>query len=329
MPERSDPNSSESDREIVLTRLFDAPRALVYAAFTDPVHMPKWWGPAGFTTTLHGMDVRTGGTSRYTMHGPDGKNWPNQVTYLEVVPGERLVYDHGDFERVHFRVTITFMTTAGRTRLTMRSVFPTAEARDFVVRERRAIEGGNQTLDRLGAHLAQQGARSTADTSASLATERDFVITRVFDAPRELVFRAWTDPLHTARWWGPRDFTIPVCELDVRVGGAIRIVMRGPDGLDYPVEGVFREIVPPEKLVMTVRCADHFADVLEPSRDTSKPPMFEMLQTVTFEALGARTKLTITSRFPDAKIRDAALSVGMTEGWSESLDKLGDALVRV
>jgi uncharacterized protein YndB with AHSA1/START domain len=292
--------------------------------------MPKWWGPAGFTTTLHAMDVREGGASRYTMHGPDGKDWPNKVTYLEVVPGERLVYDHGDFERVHFHVTITFVEMVGRTKVTMRSVFPTAAARDFVVREVRAIEGGNQTFDRLGAHLAEQmRSQPKVDQSASLATERDFVITRIFDAPRELVFRTWTDAKHVARWWGPREFTIPVCELDLRVGGAYRIVMRGPDGVDCPVRGVFREIVPPEKLVMTVDCSDHSAewhDFLDPARDKSQPPKFENLQTVTFEALGARTKLTILSRFPNAAIRDAALRLGMTEGWSESLDKLGEAL---
>ena len=330
MPERSEAKSTTSDREIVLTRVFDAPRELVYAAFTDPVHMPEWWGPNGFKTTLHSMDVRVGGTSRYTMRGPDGTDWPNKVTYLEVVPGERLVYDHGDFERVHFRVTITFVQQAGRTQLTLRTVFPTAEAREFVVRERGAIEGGKQTLERLAQHLAQRpDARPKLDDSASRATERDFVITRVFDAPRELVFRTWTDPRHVARWWGPKNFTNPVCELDVRVGGAYHIGMRAPDGTDCPVKGVFREIVPPEKLVMTVECADHFAEFLEhlePAR--GEQPRFEMLQTVTFEALGARTKLTITTRFPTAAIRDAALSVGMTEGWSESLDKLDEELAR-
>ncbi len=82
--------------------------------------------------------------------------------------------------------------------------------------------------------------------------ERDFVITRVFDAPPELVFKAWTDPKHMARWWGPRIMTTPVCEMDVRPGGAYRIVMHAPDGSDYPITGVYREVTPPRRLVMTM-----------------------------------------------------------------------------
>src|SRR5476651_1103734 len=81
-------------------------------------------------------------------------------------------------------------------------------------------------------------------------------IVRVFDAPRALVWQAWTDPKRMAQWFGPRGFTIPVCELDVRVGGSLRIVMRGPDGNDYPMKGVFREIVPPERLVYSFIAVD-------------------------------------------------------------------------
>ena len=81
--------------------------------------------------------------------------------------------------------------------------------------------------------------------------ERELVITRVFDAPRELVFKVWTDPKHLAQWWGPRCFTNPVCEVDLRVGGAWRIIMRAPDGAEYPGGGIYREIVRNEKLVFT------------------------------------------------------------------------------
>src|ERR1700739_5045499 len=89
-----------------------------------------------------------------------------------------------------------------------------------------------------------------SSTTAEFA-EREVIITRIFDAPRELVFKAWTDPKHVAQWWGPKGFTNPVCELDVRVGGAIRIHMRSPDGSVYPMKGEFREIVPPERLRFT------------------------------------------------------------------------------
>src|ERR1700740_1278719 len=91
------------------------------------------------------------------------------------------------------------------------------------------------------------GPAATQDKPA----EREIVITRVFDAPREAVFKAWTDAKELAQWWGPKGFTNPVCEIDARVGGAIRIHMRSPDGTVYPMKGEFREIVPPERLGLT------------------------------------------------------------------------------
>lgn len=145
-----------SDREIVLTRVFDAPRELVFAAFTDPQHLDQWWGPKGFTNTTSEIDVRPGGVWRYVMHGPDGTDFPNKVVYVEIVKPERLVYDNGwDREGAEpdFRTTVTFEEEDGKTRLTMRMLFPTAEARDYVVREFGAIDGGNQTLERLADYL--------------------------------------------------------------------------------------------------------------------------------------------------------------------------------
>ena len=117
--------------------------------------MGKWWGPTGFTTTTHEMSVKPGGAWRFIMHGPDGTDYDNEILYHEVVKPERLVYDHGEPGKPgHFKVWVTFAEEAGKTRLTMRSLFETAAARDFVIREVKAIEGGNQTLDRLEAHLA-------------------------------------------------------------------------------------------------------------------------------------------------------------------------------
>src|SRR5215208_1788707 len=106
------------------------------------------------------------------------------------------------------------------------------------------------------ATICKKGAirsRAVAQTihPSSELDKRTIVITRVFDAPRALVFKAWTDPRHVARWWGPKDFTNPVCEMDVRPGGAITIHMRGPDGVMYPSKGVFHEIVEPERLVFS------------------------------------------------------------------------------
>src|SRR5438445_727774 len=128
-------------------------------------------------------------------------------------------------------------------------------------------------------------ARLAAGQASVTAGERELVTTRVFDAPRDLVFKAWTDPKQMAQWFPPKDFTAPVCELDVRPGGAIRINMRGPDGSVFPGKGVFREVVPSERLVFT----------FEGEGPQHIPPL--VLMAVVFEAQGARTKLTITHRF--------------------------------
>jgi uncharacterized protein YndB with AHSA1/START domain len=153
--------SSTADREIVTTRLIDAPPALVFEAWTDQRHVGHWFGPDGFVTTTASMDVRPGGRWRFTMRGPDGKLWPNVVTYEEIAPPSRLVYRHGDDENPDmFHVTATFDDRGGRTGLTLRCVFPTAAARDFVVRERGAVEGGQQTIARLAAYVASMQARA-------------------------------------------------------------------------------------------------------------------------------------------------------------------------
>ena len=155
--------STTADREIVTTRLIDAPRELVFEAWTDPQHVAHWFGPDGFVTTTHAMDVRPGGVWRFTMRGPDGKDWPNVVTYEQVVAPERLVYLHGDeTEPDMFHNTVTFDDQDGKTALTMRAVFKTAAARDFVARERGAVEGGQQTVSRLEQYVRTM-ARSAAN----------------------------------------------------------------------------------------------------------------------------------------------------------------------
>jgi uncharacterized protein YndB with AHSA1/START domain len=142
---------------IVGVREFDAPRELVFAAWTDPKHLAQWWGPDGFTTTTSAFDMRPGGVWRFIMHGPDGRDYENRITFDEVVKPERLVYHHGggdDVEPVLFSTTVTFEDIGGRTRLTMRGVFPSAAERERVIREHGADKGLVQTLARLGDYVA-------------------------------------------------------------------------------------------------------------------------------------------------------------------------------
>ena len=150
--------TDSANREIVLTRTFDAPRELVFDAYTDARHLDEWWGPRGFATTTHEIDVRVGGSWRFDMLGPDGTHYPNRIVYTEIARPERLAYDHDtgvDDDPRRFHVTVTFADLGGRTELTSRMLLATAEQREQVVGFG-AIELGYQTLDRFAEHLASR-----------------------------------------------------------------------------------------------------------------------------------------------------------------------------
>ena len=159
MATKNDVDLETDARSIITVREFDAPRELVFSLFTDPKHLAQWFGPNGFTTTTSSFDMRPGGVWRFVMHGPDGRDYQNRVTYEEVVPPERIVYRHGgdnggDDEPVHFTQTITFDDLGGKTRITWRHDFPSAADRDRVIKEYGAVEGVAQTLARLRDYVA-------------------------------------------------------------------------------------------------------------------------------------------------------------------------------
>lgn len=144
---------------------------------------------------------------------------------------------------------------------------------------------------------------------------KEITITRVFDAPRELVYAAWTQAEHLERWWGPRVFTNHDCTVDLRPGGRFDIVMRSPDGVDYPMSGTYREVVPPEKLV--------FFSTADAPDGTH---YLESLATVTFEAEDGKTKLTVNAKATGFVEIAAQMLAGMEAGWTQSLDKLGEMM---
>jgi uncharacterized protein YndB with AHSA1/START domain len=155
-----------------------------------------------------------------------------------------------------------------------------------------------------------------AATRKTRLDTRELTLTRVLNAPRERVFKAWTDPKELAQWWGPKGFTNPVCEVGLKPGGALRIVMRAPDGSEYPMKGVFREIVPPSRLVFTNIAVD---------KDGNH--VIEGLTTVTFTEEGGKTKLTLHTRGTAMVDYASAYLNGMEAGWTQSLEKL-EALVQ-
>lgn len=145
--------------------------------------------------------------------------------------------------------------------------------------------------------------------------DKDLVLTRVLEAPRERVWRAWADPRQLAQWWGPAGFTNPVCEADLRPGGLLRIDMRAPDGTVYPMTGVYREVIAPERLVF-----------VSSALDEKGKPLFEVLTTVTFAEQGGRTRLTVKAEVIKTTAGAAPYLEGMAEGWSQTLDRLAEKL---
>ena len=147
----------DSDPKVMVgTRLVDAPRELVWSVWTDPKHLSQWWGPDGFRTTTSAFDFKPGGVWRFVMHGPDGRDYENRITFDEIVKPERIAYRHGgggDIEPVQFRTTVTFDDLGAKTRVTLRGTFPSAEERARVIREYGADKSLAQTLARLGEYV--------------------------------------------------------------------------------------------------------------------------------------------------------------------------------
>jgi uncharacterized protein YndB with AHSA1/START domain len=144
------------EREIVLTRVYDAPREMVFRAWTEPGRIVQWFGPRGYACTTHEIDIRVGGRWRFDMVAPNGHRWPNRMVFVEIDPPKKLVIDHGvdvDDDPGRFRTTVTFdVQTNGKTVLTLRQLHPTRAQRDGAIGFG-AVELGQQTLDKLAEHL--------------------------------------------------------------------------------------------------------------------------------------------------------------------------------
>jgi uncharacterized protein YndB with AHSA1/START domain len=146
-----------ADREIVISRVIDAPRELVFEAFTEVRHLSRWWGPEGFTTTTQSFEFRVGAEWDFVMHGPDGTDYNEWITWTEIAPPERIALLHGESrdDPNAFESTLAFEPHGTATRIEMRTVFPTKELREEAVEKYHAIEGGQQTLSNLAAYVSE------------------------------------------------------------------------------------------------------------------------------------------------------------------------------
>ncbi len=318
-----------SDTEILISRVLHASRELVWEAWTNPKHVVNWWGPRGFTNTTKRHEFRVGGYWEHLMHGPDGTNYPNKAKFLEIVPLERITFLHGagsdleDDERrgATFRATWTFETVEGnKTRLSGRMVFPSKEARDRVVRDYGAVEGGKQTLERAAEYVATLQAKP-------------FVIAREFAAPRELVWRVWTEPAHFSQWFGPKGFQkMELAKFDLRPGGMIHYSMPTPAGTTMWGRALYREVVPPTKLIWINSFSDKDAGIT-PHPFSKDPWPLQMLTVVTFAENAGKTTVTVNWTPFDATAAEIETfekgRESMKMGWGGTFEQLADYLAGI
>jgi uncharacterized protein YndB with AHSA1/START domain len=309
------PAKPESN-EIRITRVYDAPVRAVWDAWTDPKQVAQWWGPRGFTLTTHSKDLRAGGSWRYTMHGPDGVDYPNTTHYFEVEECSKLVYDHGgsDDRPPLFRVSVLFSEIDGKTKMEMSMTLPTPEAaeetRKFIKKA-----GGDATWDRLAEFLEEES-----------SGKQTCVINRTFDAPLNVMFEMWTNPSHFSKWLAPTGFEMQFIRSDIRPGGSTFYFMTGPGGAKMFGRAEYRQISKPDRLVYTQQFCDENEKV---TRHPMAPTWPEtMLTTVKLTAEGPdRTRVTVTwephGATTPAELETFIKSKGsMTQGWTGSFDKL-------
>jgi uncharacterized protein YndB with AHSA1/START domain len=315
--------AKERSNEIKFTRVYDASVKDVWDAWTDPEKVGKWWGPRGFTLTTHSKDLRPGGHWRYTMHGPDGVDYPTHTIYHEVEKQARLVYDHGGFEDRPplFRVTVTFKEEKGKTRMDMRMAVATPEALEEIEKNIRKASGYS-TWDRLAEYLDHE-----------LTGKERFVINRSFDASIETMFAMWTDPKHFQRWLAPTGFNMEFIRVDIRPGGDSYYCMSGEGGAKMYGRAQYREIERPSRIVYTQQFSDENEKITRHPMSPTWPET--MLTTVTLEAEGPeRTRVTVRWE-PFGEVTAAELDTfvkarsGMTQGWTGSFDKLEEYVATV
>jgi uncharacterized protein YndB with AHSA1/START domain len=291
------------ERTLVTTRVFDAPPDRVFKAWTDPKQLARWFPPEGLTAPVCELDVRVGGAIRIDMKGPEGEPFNGQLfrgrgVYREVVPNKRLAFtfqpEMGEGQAIPtVLMTVDFEDQAGKTKLTIRQTLDTVAQYEEMVKQGMA-EGLAESLGKLAGVLS---GRST-DRGVTVSGRR-LTLTRVYNAPRELVWTAYTDPQHIVKWAFAKDWETPFSENDLRPGGAFRTGMHPADHSEegFVFEGTYREVVKPERLVQVIGDGRVMTTTLE-------------------EVLGGGTRLTLS-------LEMALDEANERTGWSQILDNLG------
>jgi uncharacterized protein YndB with AHSA1/START domain len=306
--------------EITLHRLYDAPLPTVWEAWTNPQKTAHWWGPRGFTITTKSKDFKTGGSWTYTMHGPDGVDYPNHTKFLEINHHARMVYDHGGNENQPpmFRVTVLFTEIGAKTAMDMTMAFASeqvaAQSKTFIKQA-----GGNATWDRLAEYLAKEKDGKEV-----------FVINQSFATSVNRMYDMWTNPIHLSKWLAPNG-TMEFIRADIRPGGSSFSVMK--HGADTPAmygRATYIELTKPQRIVYAQQFCDDKENVIRHPMAATWPET--KLTTVTLAAEDEnQTRVTLVwEPYGKVSAEEVATFVnaraGMTQGWTGSLNGLEEYL---
>ncbi len=306
--------------QIITTRVLNAPRELVWKVLTSPEHIKHFWGPDGFTNTISQMDVKVGGQWLFTMHGPDGTDYPNRVIYHTVKAPSYLGIDHDDGAGNHgFKNEIELFEEGQKTRIEMRLTIGAIALRDQLATF--AAAGGRQNLERLAAYVAPL-----------VDPLNKFEIERVFAVSQSRLFDVCSQAEHVKNWMSPAGGKILKTSQDLKPGGTYHYGMVTADGKDMWGIVTYQNITPHSRLVYVQSFSDKDGSITAHPMVPTWP--LEMVTVFDFTAAGkydARLKITwINARVSDEEVKTfAGAHAGMTQGWTGSLDQLNVYLSKI
>jgi len=306
--------STPAIKELTLTRMFNAPRSLVFRMWTDPKHVGRWWGPHGYTNPVCELDARPGGKILIHMQDPIMPVNPMTGVFEEIVEPERLVFismalpDADGIPQLQVRNTVTFEDVNGKTKLTLNARVLKATPQIGPALDG-MTQGWTETLERLGDILV-----NPLDTTPLAA--RELVFRRFLSAPREKVFDAWTDAEQIAKWWGPQGFQTTTHAMDVRPGGVWAFSMHGPDGRTYKSKVVYLQVERPTFLAYQQAGEGADAGV-------------QFHSTVTLGEMFGKTGMTLRILFATAEEREHNVKTYHSiEGGTQTLERLAEHVER-
>lgn len=312
--------SQIKDNTINIERVFNAPIKLVWRAWTEPNYIKQWWGPDGFTTTIHKMEIKTGGEWLLTMHGPDGTDYENVSVFDEIITEQKIVYTHESEPK--FTTTVLFYAEGDKTRINWTMVFDSAESLRNVVENYGADKGLDQNMNKLEVFIANMDNSTLEKTKYTAHTDKkQLEIERVFNAGIDMVWRAWTEPEILDQWWAPKPWKTVTHSMDFKAGGRWLYSMNGPEGEQHKCSADYKTVTPKQNYT----AADAFCD----ENWNPTPDMPNTNWDVSFKDNGNTTIVNIIATYPTKEAMETIIKMGFKEGFAmahNNLDELLDEL---